>query len=57
MVSNPKDEEIERLRSILRKAHDPRLPLAQKVIRGLKRRLRRRKKKQQIKKAAKKDLG
>ena len=51
-MANPKDEEIERLRSLLRKAHEPSLPFAKKVVRGIKRRLRRRKKKKELMKAA-----
>ena len=50
-VANSRDEEIERLRSLLKKAHEPSLPFAKKVVRSIKRRLRRRKNK----KAAEKD--
>jgi hypothetical protein len=44
-VANSKDEEIERLRSLLKKAHEPSLPFAKKVVRSIRRRLRRRKNK------------
>jgi hypothetical protein len=35
-VSESKDQEVERLRAILRNAHDPSEPLAKKLMRGLK---------------------
>jgi hypothetical protein len=54
-VANQKDEEMERLRSLLRKAHEPSLPFAKKVVRGIKRRFQRRKKKKELKQAAKKE--
>jgi hypothetical protein len=38
-VLNPTDQELERLRSILRDAHNPREPLVKKVMRALKTRL------------------
>jgi len=38
-VSDSNDQEIERLRSILRNAHDPREPFVKKVMRSLKTRL------------------
>jgi hypothetical protein len=47
-VANSNGEEIERLRSLLRKAHEPSLPFAKKVMRSIKRRLRRRTKNKKI---------
>jgi len=38
-VSDSSDQEVERLRSILRNAHEPHEPFARKLMRGLKARV------------------
>jgi hypothetical protein len=47
-VADPQDQEVEHLRSILKNAHDPHVPLAKKVFRALKTRLGDRMKKRAI---------